>query len=91
MDPLTESDRTFLEAFATVAKRPYLGYVAGAALFFVGSALYASGIENDQPGKVLLAGIFYGSAFFEIVESYLAYRLFSIFEKMTRGGDRAGL
>ena len=54
MDHLTESDRTFLEAFATVAKRPYLGYVAGAALFFVGSALYASGIENDQPDRVAI-------------------------------------
>jgi len=82
MDHLTESDKTFLAAFETVGKRPYLGYLAGAVLFFIGSALYSSGMEHDRPGRVLLAGILFGSAFFEIVESYLAYRLCAIIGKI---------
>ena len=82
MEPLTESEKTFLEAFETVAKRPYLGYLAGAVLFFIGSALYSRGVRGDRQGLVLLAGIFVGSAFFEIVESYLAFRLHNILEKM---------
>jgi len=82
MEPLTESEKTFLEAFVTVAKRPYLGYLAGAVLFFIGSALYSRGVRGDRQGLVLLAGIFVGSAFFEIVESYLAFRLHNILEKM---------
>lgn len=87
MEPLTESEKTFLEAFETVAKKPYLGYLAGAVLFFIGSALYSKGVRNDRSGLILLGGIFYGSAFFEIVESYLAYRLHVILEKrMQRDG-----
>ncbi len=82
MEHLTESDKTFLTCFEIVGKRPYLGYLVGAALFFIGSALYSSGMRNDQPWKILLAGIFYGSAFFEIIESYLVYRLYAILEKL---------
>ena len=84
MNPLTESEKTFLECFEIVGKRPYLGYLVGVVLFFIGSALYSSGMRNDQPGRILLAGFFLGSALFEIIESYLAYRLYSIFEKMKR-------
>lgn len=82
MEHLTESDKTFLEAFEAVGKRPYLGYLAGAALFFIGSALYSSGMEHDRPGRILFGGIFYGAAFFEIVESYLAYRIYTILGKI---------
>ncbi|NNG47521.1 MAG: hypothetical protein HKM86_10470 [Deltaproteobacteria bacterium] len=39
-------------------------------------------MQNDQSGKVLLAGFFFGLGLFEIIESYLAYRLYTIFEKM---------
>lgn len=87
MDHLTESEKTFLECFEIVGKRPYLGYLAGVVLFFIGSALYSSGMQNDRPGRILLAGIFLGSAFFEIIESYLAYRLYSIIGKMKSRGD----
>ncbi len=81
MDHLSESEKTFLACFEIVGKRPYLGYLVGLMLFLIGSALYSSGMENDQPGKILLAGLCYGSAFFEIIESYLAYRLYTILEK----------
>ncbi len=82
MEHLTESEKTFLESFTIVAKRPYLGYLAGAVLFFIGLALYARGMRHDQSGKILLAGIFFGWSLFEIIESYLAYRLYGIFQKM---------
>ena len=82
MNPLTESEKTFFECFEIAAKRPYLGYFVGAALFFFGMAFYSKGVQNDQSGKVLLAGFFFGLSFFEIVESYLAYRLYMIFEKV---------
>jgi hypothetical protein len=81
MNPLTESEKTFLECFEIIAKRPYLGFLAGVVLFFIGMALYSKGMQNDQPGKILLAGFFFGLGLFEIMESYLAYRLYSIFEK----------
>ena len=81
MNPLTESEKTFLECFEIVAKRPYLGFLAGAVFFFIGTALHSKGMHNDQPGKFLLAGFFYGLSLFEIIESYLAYRLYSIIEK----------
>ncbi len=88
MNPLTESEKTFFECFEIAAKRPYLGYFVGAALFFFGMAFYSKGVQNDQSGKVLLGGFFFGLSFFEIVESYLAYRLFTIFEKMkSRNGS----
>jgi len=87
MDPLTESEKTFFEAFEAVARRPYLGYLAGAVLFFIGSALYSNGVDSDRPGRILLGGIFLGSAFFEIVESYLAFRLHGILGKMKARGD----
>ena len=82
MNHLTESEKTFFECFEIAAQRPYLGYLVGAALFFVGLAFYSKGMQNDQSGKVLLAGFFFGLGLFEIVESYLAYRLYTIFEKM---------
>ncbi|UCD48119.1 MAG: hypothetical protein JSV28_04910 [Deltaproteobacteria bacterium] len=82
MDPLTESEKTFFESFVIVAKRPYLGFLAGAVLFFIGLAFYSKGMRQDQSGKILLAGIFFGWSLFEIIESYLAYRLYTIFEKM---------
>lgn len=82
MDHLTESEKTFLEGFVIVAKRPYLGFFAGAVLFFIGLAFYSKGMRQDQSGKILLAGIFFGCSLFEIIESYLAYRLYTIFEKM---------
>ncbi len=82
MDPLTESEKTFFECFEFAAKRPYMGYLAGAALFFIGMFLYSNGVKNDQSGKILLGGFFLGLSLFEIIESYLAYRLLEIFEKM---------
>jgi hypothetical protein len=82
MSPLTESEKTFLECFKIVAKRPYLGFLAGVVFSLIGMALYSKGMRNDQPGKILLAGFFFGLGLFEIMESYLAYRLYSIFEKM---------
>ena len=82
MNDLTESEKTYYECFEIAAKRPYLGYLVGAALFFAGMGFYSRGMQNDQSGKVLLAGFFFGLSFFEIVESYLAYRLCMIFEKM---------
>jgi len=82
MNHMTESEKTFLECFEIAAKRPYLGYLVGAALFFAGMAFYSKGIENDQSGKVLLAGFLFGLGLFEIIESYLAYRLYTIFGKM---------
>src|SRR3990170_4757475 len=82
MNSLTESDKTFLECFEIVAKRPYMGFLAGVVLFSIGMALYSKGLRNDQPSKILLAGFFFGLSLFEIMESYLAYRLYSIFEKM---------
>ena len=82
MDHLTESEKKFWESFALVAKRPYLGFLAGAVLFFIGLALYSGGMRDGQSGKVLLAGVFFGWSLFEIIESYLAYRLYSILEKM---------
>jgi len=82
MNPLTESEKTFLECFEIVAKRPYLGFLAGVVLFSIGMALYSKGLRNNQPSKILLAGFFFGLSLFEIMESYLAYRLYSIFEKM---------
>ena len=82
MNHLTESEKTFFECFEIAAKRPYLGYLVGAALFFAGMSLYSRGMENDQTGKILLAGFLFGLSLFEIVESYLAYRLYTIFGKM---------
>ena len=88
MNHLTESEKTFFECFEIAAKRPYLGYLVGAALFFAGMSLYSRGMENDQTGKILLAGFLFGLSLFEIVESYLAYRLYTIFGKMkTREGS----
>jgi len=84
MDHLTESDKTIFESFEFVAKRPYLGMLAGGALFFVGLWLYSQGMQNDRSDKILLAGFFFGVGIFEIIESYLAFRLFAIFEKMKR-------
>ena len=84
MDHLTESEKTIFESFAFVAKRPYLGMLAGGALFFVGLWLYSQGMQNDRSDKILLAGFFFGVGIFEIIESYLAFRLFAIFEKMKR-------
>ena len=84
MDHLTESEKTIFESFAFVAKRPYLGMIAGGALFFVGLWLYSQGMQNDRSDKILLAGFFFGVGIFEIIESYLAFRLFAIFEKMKR-------
>ncbi|MGA7104732.1 MAG: hypothetical protein WBX49_05250 [Candidatus Deferrimicrobiaceae bacterium] len=82
MNHLTESEKTLFESFEFVAKRPYLGMLAGGVLFFVGLWFYSKGMQNDQSDKILLAGFFFGLGIFEIIESYLAYRLFSIFEKM---------
>jgi len=82
MDHLTESEKTLFESFEFVAKRPYLGMLAGAMLFFVGLWFYSKGMRNDQSDKVLLAGFFFGLGIFEIIESYLAYRVYAIFEKM---------
>jgi len=82
MNHLTESEKTFFECFEIAAKRPYLGYFVGAALFFVGLAFYSKGVQNDQSGQILLGGFLFGLSFFEIIESYLAYRLYMIFEKM---------
>jgi uncharacterized membrane protein len=84
MDHLTESEKTLFESFEFVAKRPYLGMLAGAMLLFVGRWVYSKGMRNDQSDKVLLAGFFFGLGIFEIIESYLAYRIFAIFEKMKR-------
>ena len=39
-------------------------------------------MEHDRPGRILFGGIFYGAAFFEIVESYLAYRIYTILGKI---------
>ena len=86
MDHLTESEKTLFESFEFVAKRPYLGMLAGATLFFVGLWFYSKGMRNDESGKVLLAGFFFGLGIFEIIESYLAYRIFAIFEKMKGPG-----
>ncbi len=86
MNPLTESEKTFLECFEIAAKRPYLGYLVGAALFFAGMAFYTKGVRNGQSGKLLLAGFCFGLSLFEIIESYLAYRLYGIFEKMKSSG-----
>ncbi|HSQ53703.1 MAG TPA: hypothetical protein VLM86_00335 [Candidatus Bathyarchaeia archaeon] len=86
MDHLTESEKTLFESFEFVAKRPYLGMLAGAMLFFVGLWFYSKGMRNDQPGRVLLAGFFFGLGIFEIIESYLAFRIFAIFEKMKGSG-----
>ncbi len=82
MKHLTESEKTLFESFEFVAKRPYLGMLAGGVLFFVGMWFYSRGIEHDQTDRILLAGMFFGLSIFEIIESYLAYRLFAIFEKM---------
>lgn len=82
MDHLTESDKTFFECFEIVAKRPYLGFLAGVVLFFIGLHFYSKGMKYDQSGKILLAGICFGLSLFEILEAYLAYRLYIIFEKM---------
>lgn len=82
MDRLTESEKTFFECFEIVAKRPYLGALAGAALFFIGYALYCRGMEHDQPNRILLGGFFFGLGLFETLESYLAFRLYGIFEKL---------
>jgi uncharacterized membrane protein len=82
MNHLTESEKTFYECFEIAATRPYLGYLAGAVLFFVGLGFYSKGMEQDESRKMLLAGFFFGLGLFEIIESYLAYRLYSIFEKM---------
>jgi len=84
MDHLTESEKTIFESFAFVAKRPYLGMLAGGALFFVGLWFYSKGMQNDRSDKILLAGFFFGLGIFEIIESYLAFRLFAIFEKIKR-------
>jgi uncharacterized membrane protein len=86
MDHLTESEKTLFESFEFVAKRPYLGMLAGAMLFFVGLWFYSKGMRNDQSGRVLLAGFFFGLGIFEIIESYLAFRIFAIFEKMKGSG-----
>jgi len=86
MDHLTESEKTLFESFEFVAKRPYLGMLAGAMLFFVGLWFYSEGMRNDQSGRVLLAGFFFGLGIFEIIESYLAFRIFAIFEKMKGSG-----
>lgn len=90
MDPLTESEKTFFECFAFAAKRPYLGYIAGAALFFVGMTLYSRGARNGQTGIILFGGFFFGLSLFEIIESYLAYRLLGIIEKMEVHGGVPG-
>lgn len=82
MDRLTESEKTFFECFEIVAKRPYLGVLAGAALFFIGYVFYSKGMEHDQPNRILLGGFFFGLGLFEILESYLAYRLYEVFEKL---------
>ena len=82
MNPLTESEKTFFECFEIVATRPYLGYLAGAVLFLAGSVFYSKGMENEETGKILLAGFLFGLGLFEILESYLAYRLYTIFDKM---------
>jgi len=84
MNHLTESEKTLFESFEFVAKRPYLGMLAGGVLFFVGLWLYSQGMQNDRSDKILLAGFFFGVGIFEIIESYLAYRLYAIFEKMKR-------
>ncbi|MGB3398904.1 MAG: hypothetical protein WBA34_01890 [Candidatus Deferrimicrobiaceae bacterium] len=84
MDPLTESEKTLFESFEFVAKRPYLGMLAGGVLFSVGLWFYSKGMQNDQSDKILLAGFFFGVGIFEIIESYLAFRLYAIFEKMKR-------
>jgi len=86
MDHLRESEKTLFESFEFVAKRPYLGMLAGAMLFFVGLWFYSEGMRNDQSGRVLLAGFFFGLGIFEIIESYLAFRIFAIFEKMKGAG-----
>lgn len=88
MEHLTESERTLFESFEFVAKRPYLGMLAGAVLFFVGLWFYSQGMRHDRSGRILLAGFFFGLAIFEIVESYLACRLFAIFEKMKASQSR---
>jgi len=84
MDHLTESEKTLFDSFAFIAKRPYLGMLAGGVLFFVGLGFYSTGMQNDQSYKILLAGFFFGVGIFEIIESYLAFRLYAIFEKMKR-------
>ena len=86
MNNLSESEKTFFECFEIVAKRPYLGYLAGGVLFFVGMASYSKGMEHGESGKILLAGFLFGLGLFEIIESYLAYRLYAILEKRKRPG-----
>lgn len=82
MNRLTESEKAFFECFEMVAKRPYLGFLAGAALFIIGLVFYSKGMRHDQPDRMMLAGFFFGLGLFEIIESYLAYRLYGVFEKM---------
>ncbi|MGA6992618.1 MAG: hypothetical protein WBX50_01845 [Candidatus Deferrimicrobiaceae bacterium] len=84
MDHLTESEKTLFDSFAFVAKKPYLGMLAGGVLFFLGLWFYSQGMQNDRSDKTLLAGFLFGVGIFEIIESYLAYRLYAIFEKMKR-------
>ncbi|NIO57695.1 MAG: hypothetical protein GTO00_10640 [Deltaproteobacteria bacterium] len=78
---LTDSEKVFYECFEMVAKRPYLGYLVGIALFFIGLGLYSKGMRLDQSGKILLGGLFIGVSLFEIIESYILYRLYTIIEK----------
>lgn len=84
MRHLTESEKTLFESFEFVAKRPYLGMVAGGILFLAGLWFHSEGLRRDQSYKVLLAGVLFGLGIFEIIESYLAYRLYGIIEKMKR-------
>ena len=87
MSNLTESEKTFLECFELVAKKPYMGILLGVLFFIVGMALYSKGMKLNQPGKILFAGIFFGLCFFEIIESYILFRLFQIIEKKEKAGD----
>jgi predicted tellurium resistance membrane protein TerC len=79
---LTDSEKVFFECFEIIAKRPYLGYLAGVVLFFIGLTLYSKGMRLGQSGKILIGGIFFGLSLFEIIESYIMFRLYQIIEKM---------
>lgn len=85
MGSLTDSEKALYECFEAVAKRPYLGFIAGVALFFVGLHFYSRGMKLDQSGKVLIGGIFFGLSLFEIIESYILYRVHQVIDKMKRG------
>ncbi len=85
MEKLTDSEKALYECFEAVAKRPYLGFIAGVILFFVGLHFYSRGMKLNQSGKVLLGGIFFGLSLFEIIESYILYRLHQVIDKIKSG------